>query len=42
VSPATDLGAGVRYWSTTTGTAVTVTTSSAVTATFNYVCFDQT
>ncbi len=38
VTPAADLGAGVRWWATTSTSALTVTTSSAVSAVFNYVC----
>lgn len=39
VTPTSDPGSGVRYWVTATTSAVTVTTSSAVTKTFNFHCF---
>ena len=38
VTPTSDLGAGVRFWVTTTATAMTLHVSSAVNATFNYIC----
>ncbi len=39
VSPTADPGAGLRWWVTSTTTAVTVTLSALFTLTFNYVCF---